>query len=271
MTDVASVRERRLGWLVVVAGGLLALAVQAAAPVGVPLFDGAPVVEPYRFLHPVGTQVGEPTSFAAMPAVTGSKSPLLVAATTESPPQAQLIANEGAFELTPGVTALKVEITPIEPPPAPVGAAIAGNAYRFSVTDQSGNPLKIASCDGCISLVLRTPDGIVGEASIKRFANGGWQDVETLHAGVVAMYQTNPTVLGDMAVITGPTVPSGLDPLLLGGGAVLLVVVGIIAFVLFRIQPASRPPTRGASGQIPSRVPSKRRSPKRPPPGRPKP
>ena len=36
---------------------------------------------------------------------------------------------------------------------------ILGNAYRFSVTDQSGSELDITPCDGCVSLVLRAPEG----------------------------------------------------------------------------------------------------------------
>jgi hypothetical protein len=261
-------RDRRLGWLVVAVGGVLALAVQTAAPVGVPLFDGVSVVEPYRFLHPTGDQAGSPTSFASMPAVTGSESPQFVAATTESPPQAQVIAMKGAFELTAGATALKVEITPIEPPAVPLVGAIAGNAYRFSVTDQSGQPLRIKPCQGCISLVLRVPDG-TGDAAIKRFSDGAWQDVDTIHAGITGTYQTNPTALGDMAVIAGAPVGPAVDPLLVGGGVALLAVVGIIAFILFRFQPTPRPPTRGSAAPIPKRVPSKKRSPRRPPPGRP--
>ena len=266
--------ERRLGWLAVLAGGVLVLAVQVAAPVGVPLYDGVVVQEPYRFLHPTGDQAGSPASFSATVQVTGSESPTVVAATTESPAQAQVIGQEGAFVLTPSATSLLVSVTPIEPPPPPEGGSIAGNVYRFSVTDQAGTALAIKPCDGCISLVMRAPDG-VGVASIQRFADGAWQRVETLHAGMVALYQTNPTVLGDYAVIAMDEPAQGIDPLVIGGAAVVLVLFLGVVFLLFFVKPAPASPPGtgrgggGRSGGSPSRpanrVPSKRPSGRRPP------
>ena len=260
--------DRRLGLLAVLAGGALALAVQVAAPVGVPLYDGVVVQEPYRYLHPTGDQAGSPSSFSSELAVPDGESPVVVAATTESPPQAQVIAQEGAFVLAPSATGLQVAITPIEAPAPPPGGAIAGNVYRFSVTDQSGTPLAITECEGCISLVMRAPEGI-GEASIQRFADGAWVAVETIHAGMVALYQTNPTALGDYAVITIAEPEEGIDPLILAGGALLLLVVAAGAFLLLRVPQAPRGPSGPArpSG-APPRIPSKRKPPRRPSSGR---
>ncbi|HUG30994.1 MAG TPA: hypothetical protein VMQ65_10835, partial [Candidatus Limnocylindria bacterium] len=113
------ISDRRIGWLASLAGGALALAVQVAAPVGVPLYDGVVVQEPYRYLHPTGEQAGSPASFSSTPAVSGSVSPNVIAATTESPPQAQLIAQEGAFVLSASATGLQVSVAPIEAPPPP--------------------------------------------------------------------------------------------------------------------------------------------------------
>ena len=59
---LATSTDRRRGWLAVLAGAVLVLAIQVAAPVGVPLYDGVVVQEPYRYLHPTGDHVGSPTS-----------------------------------------------------------------------------------------------------------------------------------------------------------------------------------------------------------------
>ena len=265
--------DRRLGWIAILAGVGLALGVQVAAPVGVPLYDGVVVQEPYRYLHPTGSQVNAPTSYSAAPAVVDGVSPQFAAATSESPVQAQLIAQRDAFELPPGTTSLQVSVTPIEPPPAPTGWSIPGNVYRFSVTDQAGTPLPIKRCDGCVSLTLRAPDGVEA-ATMKRFADGSWNDVETLHAGIVAMYQTNPTVLGDYTVIT--VAAGGPDPILVVVGTAIVVLILAGAFLLFRTrrEPAAPVVRRrgGSSGPGarpgPPRVPSKRRGSRRPPSGR---
>lgn len=257
-------RDRRLGALALAAGAVLALAVQVATPVGVPLYDGVVVQEPYRFLHPESGQAGDPASFSSEVPVVGGESPAIVAATTENPAQAQVIAQEGAFVLTPSATALLVSVTPIEPPGQPEGARIAGNVYRFSVTDQAGTPLAIRPCEGCISLVMRAPDG-VGAASIRRFDDGAWQEVETLHAGIVGLYQTNPTVLGIHAVIELEEAPVGLDPLILVGGGIALVLVAGAVLLLLRVKPAqAETPSRPSS-----RIPSKRKPGRGPRSGRP--
>ena len=267
--DIAAWRaERRLGWLVVVLGGLLALAVQVTAPVGVPLYDGVVVQEPYRFLHPSGGQPGSPGSYAQPRAITESVSPSLAGATTESPPQAQLIALEDAFELTAGATEIHLSITPIEAPPAPEGSSIAGNVYRFEVTDQAGTPLVPKACDGCRSLLLRAPEG-TGDGVINRFVDGAWVEVETVHAGIVSLYQTNAAALGEYAVIvSGSSQPEpGLDPLVLVAvGAILIwLLVGAI-YVWMRRRPMPTPGSHGPARA--GRVPSKRKAPRRQPPGR---
>ena len=260
--------DRRLGWLAVLGGATLALAVQVGAPVGVPLYDGVVVQEPYRYLHPTGDQVGTPTAGSDKEVVDGPTSPILVVSTMENPPQAQLIAQVGAFGMPTGTTSLLASVTAIEPPPAPAGGTIAGNVYRFSVTDQAGTPVTLKPCDGCRSIVMRAPDPAI-EATIKRYVNGAWADVDTIHANLVG-FQINPTELGDYAVIE-TTLPGsdgpgtgdggGLSPIvLIGGGAiVLLVVAGLFLFLRVRQAPADAPSSAG-------RIPSKRKPPRRPPP-----
>jgi hypothetical protein len=262
--------RQRAGWLAILAGAGLALGVQVAAPVGVPLYDGVVVQEPYRYLDPAGDQAGEPSSFSSTPAVVDGESPIVVAATLEEPPQAQLIAQRDAFELAPGTTSLQVSITPIEPPASPPEGTIAGNAYRFRVTDQAGNDVPIKPCEACLSLVLRAPDG-TEVATVKRFAEGLWLDVETVHAGIVAMYQTNPTAMGDYAVIaTTAGTESGLDLAMVALGIGLaLVFVAFIGLMVVRARPAPGPIAPRGRGEPAGRVPSKRKRPRRPPGGRP--
>jgi len=158
------------------------------------------------------------------------------------------------------------------PPRDPVGDAgrddervpAAGQAYRFSVTDQAGSPLDARQCSACLSLLLRAPDG-TGEAAIRRYENGAWQPVETVHAVIVDLFQTNPTAMGDYAVIqvndtgeVGGTI-LGLDTAVaIGGGAVIvLLVIGVIVFLRIKQAPPEPEPAPR------SRIPSKRKGPRR--------
>lgn len=252
--------DRRLGWLAVGLGALVVLAVQTWRPVGVPLYDGAPVQEPYRFLHPSAGEAGNPSAYSGSKAVASDLSPIFAAATSEQPPQAQLISQSGAFTLTPGATTLVVTITPIEPPAPPAGTTIAGNVYRFSVTDQSGAPLDVRQCPGCLSLLMRAPED-TGEATVMRFDGGEWHDVETIHAGITGLFQATPTAMGDYAIIEKPVAgdEGGLSPIELAGGGLVLILVAIGAFLLFRVrqaEPEAAPAPR-------TRIPSKRKGPRR--------
>lgn len=264
-------REPVIGLLAIVVGLGLALAVQVAAPVGVPLYDGVPVLEPYRFLHPTGNQVGDPTSFEATKAVEGSESPALLAATTENPPQAQLVAGLGAFVVPPGTTSVKVSVTPVDATVQPESGQIAGNVYRFAVTDESGGPLQPKTCDTCRTLVLRVPDEGL-EAKIAHLEGGTWVDLQTLHAGVAAMLQINASALGDYALIAGSGSGGGgiggADALIFGAVALGLFFAVVAGLFWYRRRPAPVPVAQ--LGPTRARVPSKRKGPRRPtnrPPG----
>ena len=262
-------RERALGLLTIAVGLGLAIAVQARWPVGVPLYDGVTVVEPYRFLHPAGGQAGDPTSFQATTQVAAGVSPAILAATTENPPQAQLVAGQGAFVVPGGTTELKVSITPVETTVEPEVGELAGNVYRFAVTDPAGAPIPPKPCDTCRTLVLRVSDEAL-EAHIAHLENGAWTEVQTLHAGVASMLQINAPALGDYAVIAG-TAPDGgdsggADALIFGAIALALFFAAVAGLFWYRRRPPPIPvaqlgPTRG-------RIPSKRKAPRRPPSGR---
>ena len=261
-------RDRALGWLAVVIGLGLALTVQMRAPVGVPLYDGVVVVEPYRYLHPAGNQAGDPTSFISTPQVKGNQSPVFAAATEESPPQAQLIAQQDAFTVPGGTSTIEVSITPVDAEVQPAEGSIAGNVYRISVTDENGKPLVPKPCDSCRSLVLRAPDDVT-EGAIAHLENGAWASIASLHAGVAAMFQANADSLGDFAVIAGTSgvgLPGGIDPLLFGGIALALFFAVVAGLFWYRRRPAPVPVARLGPGR--GRIPSKRKAPRRPPSGR---
>jgi hypothetical protein len=266
------VTPRRLGAVLVLGGAVLALALQVIAPVGVPLYDGVSVVEPYRYLHPASGQAGDPSSFSQTLEVTDGVSPTIAARTEEQPPQAQMIGQRASFDLTSGATAIVASITPIEPPAQPTTGQILGNAYRFSVTDQAGDALHLRTCSGCVSLVLRAPEGSP-PSTLMRFDGGAWTPLETLHAGTIGLYQTNPTDTGIYAVVsTGEVGGGGLDVvLLLAVAGVVLIFVSFVALLYLRARPAKLPVAEFRRGEVarpPARTPSKKKRSRRPPSGR---
>ena len=244
--------DRRLGWLTLIAGALVVLAVQVAQPVGVPLYDGVVIEEPYRYLEPTGDQAGDPTSFTDDVDVTGELSPIFSAFTAENPAQAQLISQRGAFTLTPGATSVVVRIKAVEPPAEPAGGTIVGNVYRFEVTDQVGQPLEVRTCSACLTLRLRGPVGI-DEAVLKRFAGGAWHDVETIHESIGGTFVTNVLALGDYAVVASPDEQPGIDPMVMIGGAAVALLLLAGAFLFFRVRQAPPAPEPGRRKRIPSK------------------
>jgi len=261
-------RDRAVGWLAVLAGLGLAVAVQVHAPVGVPLYDGVIVPEPYRYLHPVGDQPGDPTSADATKEARGGQSPVIAVATDEQPPQAQIVASEDAFQVPAGATALHITITPIDPTVQPTQGAIAGNVYRFAVTTTNGQAIAPKPCDSCRTMVIRGPDDLT-EGTIAHLENGAWVNVATLHAGIAAMFQTNANAMGDYAILAGSGsngTGGGLDPLLFGGVALALFFAVVAGLFWYRRRPAPVPVAR--LGPARGRIPSKRKGPRRPPSGR---
>ena len=262
-------RERVVGWLAVAVGLVLAVAVQGRAPVGVPLYDGVVVAEPYRYLHPGDGQVGDPTSAETTKDVAGNISPVFAIATQEQPPQAQLVAQEDAFQLPAGTTQLQISIRAVDQEADATTGSIAGNVYRFAVVTQDGMPVTTKPCDACRTLVLRTPPDVT-EGSVAQFVNGAWVPISTLHAGAVAMFQANPAALGDFAVISGAASAgrqeADIDPLLFGGIALALFFAAVAGLFWYRRRPPPVPAARLGPGR--GRIASKRKGPPRPPSGR---
>jgi hypothetical protein len=248
--------------LVLVAGAGLAIAAQAAAPVGVPLYDGVVVQEPYRYLEPGSGQDGAPTSatLRTEPVGEDGMSKPFVAATQEYPPQVQLIAASGAF-IAPAGTELVVSIEPVRPERQPAGSRIAGNAYRISVTAESG-PAVAIDPERRPTVSLRAPQDVI-TAKVARAIADGWEELPTEHGGLFGLFATEVTELGDFALVTPDTGP-GLLPLAVALGAGV-VLAGIVGFVVLRRRRARVPlPEPARRPGVPSRRPPRRGR----PPGR---
>ena len=236
--------ERRPAAIVLATGVLAIAAAQLLAPVAAPLFDSLTVLGPYRYLSPTGTQTGAPTSATVTEPLVGGASPGFNAATTESPPQAQLIAAPGAFQLGPGSTSITVTIQPVAPvTPSTVGPFL-GNVYRYAVTDQTG--LALTTKPGTdVTLVLRAPDA-TSDALVAQFSAGAWNLVSSSPAGTPAFFIGTTGSFGDFALVAAPG--SGIGPLQVSL-LILLVgaVLGVVGYLVIRRRrrPEVRPAPSG--------------------------
>jgi hypothetical protein len=242
--DVVKTRGRAALATLLLGALLIAASQRLAALASPPLYDGVVVAEPYRYLTPAPNQAGSPTSAKASQPVVNSSSPAIAASTSESPPQAQLVASPDTFVITPGATALTITIDPVAPQAPPPSAPIVGNAYRFAASDQSGAAVSLRP-GARASVVLRAPIGVL-DATIVRYVGAAWQTVPTEAAGQPGLFLTNADALGDFALVSNPG--PGFDASLVAAfslAAVGLVVV-LFAVVIRRtrrpVTPAPPPP-----------------------------
>jgi len=196
--------------------GLVAATSSLRAP---PLLDGVFIEDPYRWVAPPSGADGDPPSVTTAQQVVDGSVPLLAVATSEVPPQAQI------------------------QPSAPTDPTIAGNVYRFSVTDDQGTALEIRP-GAQVTLVLRAPQQDL-VAQIARFEGSTWVTLPTEFGGLPDLFAANITQLGDYAVVVvaGPTASASAGtsmaesspPAPSGGGGdgglpILLVVgLGVVA------------------------------------------
>ena len=234
---------------------------QLASPLASPpLYDGVVPQEPYRYLVPRTDQAGEPSSYHGSVLVSGASSPPFVAATTETPPQAQLIAGSGAFVLPSGVTSLTVSIEPVSDAPSAASGAITGNVYRVSVSDQAGTELAIdPATEPTIS--LRAPNGVV-TAAISQLVGGTWHDLPTGQGGQPGVFLADVTDLGDFTTIEQEQTQGGPGSItvILGAATVLITAAVLGGVLLWR---RSRPTKVTESARlVPSRPAKRRRHPR---------
>jgi hypothetical protein len=181
--------------------GLLVAAVlritsPGAAP---PLFDGVVVVEPYVWLDPPPGELGGAKGTSARVGVAAGRSDIIAVATSEQPPQAQVLADPGALTLGKGATSLTVSITPVEPIEPVSDGYIDGNVYRIEIGDQLGRPAT-APASAYVSIIVRAADPTDTDATIERFDGASWTKLDTSpngDSGFLAVV----TEFGDFAVV----------------------------------------------------------------------
>jgi hypothetical protein len=259
---------RALAIRVLIAGGALAAFVQLALPLEAPLYDGVPILEPYRFTSPAPGDVGSPTSYAADAPISNGRSPQITAATGENPPQAQLIALAGAFTVPSGVATIHISIAPV-PPAAPLPkGALSGNVYRISVTDPSGAPLAVAAAQA--PTVAMRSAATLTDAAVFRYANGAWQQLDTVSNASLSIYTAQPDALGDFAVVDlGPAGLTTTDLVIIGTVGVVILALAAWAIRAWRRRRAlaleaersrrSRPSGRAPRGPTPRGAPPPKR------------
>lgn len=183
--------------------GLTSLASLDPGPRIAPLFDGVFIEDPFRWADPAAGAAGDPTSAQATQPVIDGAVPLLAVATTEVPPQAQIIAQADAFAIAAGTESVTISIVPSAGP----DPAIAGNVYTFSVTDAAGAPIGIRP-EATVTIVVRASEPNL-VAQIARFDGTEWVTLPTEYGGLPDLFAASITELGDFAVlVTGPS-PSG--------------------------------------------------------------
>jgi hypothetical protein len=196
--------RRRLPARVLLIGlGLTWLAAMSTSVRTAPLFDGVFIEDPYLFVDPPPGAAGDPPSAEATQPVVDGSVPLLAVATTEVPPQAQIIAEADAFAISAGTESVTVSIVP-------AGAndpTIAGNVYRFSVTDPGGASLEIRP-GARVTIIVRAPQSDL-VAQIARFDGTRWVTIPTELGGLADLFAANITQLGDFAVVVTGATPSG--------------------------------------------------------------
>jgi len=255
---LAVARPRVAAAVVLALGATLALAAQLASPVAIPLYDGVPILDPYRYLSPTGSQAGSPTDYADQKALDNGSSPAFAAGTTEQPPQAQLISAPKAFVPPTGATELNITIEAVAPEEMPTQGSIAGNVYRFQVLDDNGVDFKLAG-DPKPTLTLRSPEG-VADAVIGHLTADGWVALATDHAGALGLFSTEVTELGDFALLVGVSPPSDLGRLAIILVTIALPITAAVAY-FYRRARRDRLATEAAAADraAKARVPSKRR------------
>jgi len=205
--------NRRLAPATLAVGLLVIAMAQVLAPAAAPpLYDGVVPLEPYLWTDPPPDHPGGAQGASATIDIKKGKNDLVAVATPELVPQAQVFAVPGGLTLLPGATSIKVSIAPRAPSVTPAAGYIDGNVYQILLTDQTGTPIT-ADAAQRVSVVLRSADPTLGEATIARFDGTTWQPLKTSPpdmpgGGFLAVV----TEFGDFAVIASGVSPYPTTP-----------------------------------------------------------
>lgn len=174
-----------------------------------PAYDTLPAGQ-YRYCQPPpGRAAGPPAARVDHNLrVVNGQSPPVDDSTGESPPQAQLVAPLGAFELPAGAVTIRVVIE-CAPPPAvlPPDGTLDGNVYSFAVS--AGGALLSLRPGQQATVVLRGPAGTPNPV-LERFSAGLWTRLPTRQSGAAPpdTYSAAVDDLADVAlVVSNATVP----------------------------------------------------------------
>ncbi len=203
MTD-----DRRLALATLVGGLLVIAAAQLLDPAAAtPLYDGVVPLEPYVWADPPPDHPGGAQGASATVDVTRGRNALVALATPELVPQAQVLAIPGSLTLPRGASSIQVSITPLGVSVTPGAGYIDGNVYRILLVDQAGNAITADPAQR-VSIVLRSADPTLEDASIDRFDGQRWQPLATSPPGMVGGgFVAIVTEFGDFAVVA-----SGVSP-----------------------------------------------------------
>ena len=205
MVDVK--RPDRTAGTILAAGLLLMVLVQLPVRhLATALYDGVVTEDPYRYLRPPSGALGNPSSATVTGQVSGGSVSQMFAATSEVPPQAQVIAEQGALVLPGGATSVTLSIEPVAPASLPTSGRLAGNVYRILVTDQAGAPVTIRP-GSLVTLVLRG-DRPPTHGTIAQYVARSWEAVPSDAGGLPDLFSTNITSFGDFAVIDSASAQS---------------------------------------------------------------
>ena len=205
------------------------------------LYDGVVVEDPYRYVAPAPGQAGTPGTGEAVNQVVGSSSPSIAVLTSESPPQAQLIAPIGAFALPAGTTSLTATLTPLAPTSAQTQAGTVGNVYRMTITDQNGQQVPLATGVQA-TVILRVPDQNV-QVAVGRWDGSAFTILPTTTGNQADLLRAQVDSLGDFALVPGSSSGPGSGLLLLAG-AILIGLAVIAGVVLVRRRSGASAPER---------------------------
>ena len=225
--------------LIVVGMAALGLAQLDSPARRLPLYDGVVVEDPYRYAAPSGAQAGSPATGESVSQLVGTGSPSVAISTGENPPQAQLIAQTGAFAVTAGVTSLTGTLMPLAPTTAQTQAGAVGNVYRMTVTDQNGQQVPLAT-GAQATVILRAPDQNV-QVAVGRWDGTAFTILPTTTGNQADLLRAQVDSLGDFALVPGSSSGPGSGLLLLAG-AVLLALAVIAGVVLVRRRSAAPAP-----------------------------
>jgi hypothetical protein len=230
----------RRGWAVIAAAAIALTLVWRFLPAGSPpIYDGQCIADPYVTL---GSSPGPKPATMTFPKA--AIFPPEGVATTEVPPQAQILIQAGAFDNS---TAVTVTITPVPATSVkPPNGTIIGNVYTFTAVNAADTELE-PKPSLPVYIILRALNSTPAP-TIDRFNGTGWVPISTLNAGCGNTFEGTSTQMGAFAAVVPrsggatPHTSSGGFPAvaIIGGLALLLIIVVAVLFTLDRRRTAAR-------------------------------